>query len=96
MPIALKPEIEKRIQEKVSSGAYPSPDAVIQAGLSLLDQRDRALAELRADLQIGIDQLDRGEGLEADAVFAEFEAKFGSSTHQVDLKMSPSGVAIKQ
>ncbi len=74
--ITLKPDLEKRVQEKVRSGAYRSPEEVIMAGLSLLEHRDQKLAALRADLQIGIDQLDRGEGIDADVVFAELESKY--------------------
>lgn len=77
MSITLKPDMEKLVQEKVRSGAYRSPEEVIQAGLSLLEHRDRKLAALRADLQVGIDQLDRDEGVDAETVFAELESKYG-------------------
>ena len=71
MSITLKPELEKRVQEKVRSGAYRSPEEVILAGLSLLENRDQKLEALRADLQIGID---------ADLVFAELESKYADTT----------------
>lgn len=77
MSITLKPDLEKLVQEKVRSGAYRSPEEVIQASLSLLDSRDRKLAALRADLQVGIDQLDRGEvaGLDMEALIDELKAQ---------------------
>ncbi len=76
MSITLKADLEKRLQEKVRSGAYRSPEEVILAGLSLLENRDQKLAALRADLQVGLDQLDRGEGIDADVVLAELESKY--------------------
>jgi antitoxin ParD1/3/4 len=77
--ITLKPELEKRVQEKVRSGAYRSPEEVILAGLSLLESRDQKLEALRADLQIGLDQLDQGEGIDAELVFAELESKYADT-----------------
>jgi antitoxin ParD1/3/4 len=59
--ITLKPDLEKLVQESVLSGAYRSPEEVVLAGLNLLNQREQKLAALRVDLQIGIDQAEKGE-----------------------------------
>ena len=77
MPITLKPEAEKLVEKKVATGAYPSNDAVIQAGLELLDQRDRKIEDLRKDLQIAIDQVDRGEysTLDREEFIAEIKSR---------------------
>ncbi len=61
MAIQLSPEIEARIQQKVAAGAFPDADEVIREAMRLLDEQERQLDELRAKLQIGLDQLDRGE-----------------------------------
>ncbi|OFX08216.1 MAG: hypothetical protein A2516_11370 [Alphaproteobacteria bacterium RIFOXYD12_FULL_60_8] len=76
MSITLPFELERLVQEKIKSAAYHSSDEVLQKSLRLLEERDRNLAALRADIQIGIDQLDRGEGVDADVVFAELSVKY--------------------
>ncbi len=78
MSITLPPQLEKLIQEKIKSGAYHSPDEVILESLRLLDERDRKLAALRADIQVGIDQAERGEVVDGDTVFTELRAKYAT------------------
>jgi antitoxin ParD1/3/4 len=77
MKISLTPELEKLIQNKVNSGRYLSASEVIQEGLRLLDERDRIretrLAELQEKIQAGIEELERGEGMDGEKVFAELE-----------------------
>jgi antitoxin ParD1/3/4 len=63
MSITLTPEVADRIRQKIETGPYRTADEVIEEALSLLDERER-VQTLRAKLQIGIDQLDRGEGEE--------------------------------
>jgi antitoxin ParD1/3/4 len=63
MAIQIPPDVEVRIRQKVESGDFPDAGEVIREALRLLDEQERELAELRAKLQIGIDQLDRGEGV---------------------------------
>ena len=63
MAIQLPPDIEARIQQKVAEGAFPDADEVIREAMRLLDAQQRQLQELRAKLQSGLDQLDRGEGI---------------------------------
>ncbi len=80
MTITLPPQLEKQVQEKVATGEYDSPFDVLRDGLRLIEERDRRKAErlamLREESQVGIDQLDRGEGIDADVVFAELSAKY--------------------
>ena len=65
MNISLTPQLEKLIQEKVASGRYGSASEVIREALRLLDDQEKLyqirLEELRREVQIGIDQADRGE-----------------------------------
>jgi putative addiction module CopG family antidote len=53
MPIQRLSQTEARIQEKIDSGAYDSPDQVIEADLRLLDEEERRLVWLQAELAIG-------------------------------------------
>jgi antitoxin ParD1/3/4 len=68
MKVSLTPELERRIAEKVESCLYASASDVVREGLRLLFEtsalQDRQLAQLRADIQAGLDQADRGELLD--------------------------------
>jgi antitoxin ParD1/3/4 len=65
MNVSLTPELEQYINGKVRSGLYHSASEVIREGLRLLKEKDdihqEKLQDLRRDLQIGIDQADRGQ-----------------------------------
>lgn len=65
MNITLTPELKAIIERKVASGLYRSASEVVREALRLLEERERVkedrLAALRAELQVGLDQLDRGE-----------------------------------
>lgn len=64
MPITVPNDLEERIREKVASGQYDDPSAVIRAALRLLENRDRQLSELRALVADGLASIERGEGIE--------------------------------
>jgi antitoxin ParD1/3/4 len=63
MAIQLPADIEARIQERVERGDFPDAGEVIREAMRLLDAQESQLEELRAKLQVGLDQLDRGEGI---------------------------------
>jgi antitoxin ParD1/3/4 len=71
MKISLAPELERRIAEKVESGLHANASEVVREGLRLLLEtgtlQDRQLAQLRADIQVGLDQADRDELLDGTA-----------------------------
>ncbi len=66
MQVDLPPRLEAMIREKVDSGEYPDPASVITEAVRLLAERDERhkLERLRAALQVGIDQIERGEVVE--------------------------------
>ena len=74
MTIQLKPEQEHRIAEALRSGAYESPDDVIERALEVLTERDEWLMAHRqavdAKIRAGIEELDRGEGIPEDKLDA--------------------------
>jgi antitoxin ParD1/3/4 len=65
MNVSLTPELEQIVAKKVESGMYPSANDVIREALRLLQERDEArdarLADLRQAIQVGLDQLARGQ-----------------------------------
>jgi Arc/MetJ-type ribon-helix-helix transcriptional regulator len=70
MDIQLKPEQEHRIAEAIRSGAYQSPDDVIDRALDVLHERDEWLMANRrsvdARIRKGMEELNRGEGIPED------------------------------
>lgn len=78
MNISLTPELEQFVQKKVRSGRYLSASEVVREALRLLEERDLVqqmkLETLRQELRVGIEQIERGDVVEGEAVFAELEA----------------------
>ncbi|MBD2179526.1 type II toxin-antitoxin system ParD family antitoxin [Aerosakkonema funiforme] len=79
MNVSLTPELEKFVQEKVKSGRYLSASEVVREALRLLQEQDQIrqlrLEKLRKELMMGIEQLDRGEGVDGEKVFASLREK---------------------
>ncbi len=87
--LPLPPELEAFVVSKVTSGEYPSQIAVVHDALALLQRRDRARAvrldELRKMIQVGLDQLDRGEGepFDVEEIKAEIQRRLASEGCQI-------------
>jgi len=73
--VSLTPELDHFVQSRLASGLYQTASEVVREGLRLLEERERthaaALAELRAKIRRGVEQADRGELLDGEAVFEE-------------------------
>jgi antitoxin ParD1/3/4 len=67
MNVNLGERLDKFVGDLVKSGMYQSQSEVVREGLRLLKDRESLrkmhLQELRKELQIGLDQLDRGESV---------------------------------
>ena len=63
--LSLPAELQEFVQNKVDSGMYPTEHEVVREALRLLRERDRVreirLTELRKEIQLGLDEADRGE-----------------------------------
>lgn len=70
MNVALPPDLERFVKEKVAEGAYPTEGAVVTEALRRLaawEARERERIEaLRREIAVGDEQLARGEGREFD------------------------------
>ncbi|MEA2514606.1 MAG: antitoxin ParD1/3/4 [Thermomicrobiales bacterium] len=64
MSIQLPPDVEASIRRKVQRGQFPDEGEVVREAIRLLDEREFQLDVLRAKIRVGLDQLDRGEGIE--------------------------------
>jgi antitoxin ParD1/3/4 len=65
LSLNLSGESEQLIAEQVATGRYKSADEVIRKALYLLsldaDYREQQSRELRKEIQVGLDELERGE-----------------------------------
>ena len=70
MNVSLTPKLEELVSKRVASGLYNSASEVVREALRLLEERDRLremrLEELRREIAVGLEQLDRGEYAEYD------------------------------
>jgi antitoxin ParD1/3/4 len=89
MEINLHPETAQFIRDQIEAGHYTDINEVIEDALNQLQNRklspeERAakLERLRKDIQIGIDQLDRGEGRtwNLEEILTEARKRFNEKT----------------
>jgi antitoxin ParD1/3/4 len=75
MTIELEPDLDKAIDDLIATGGYHSRQEVIREAIELLKSREparqEAMARLRREIQIGLDQIARGELHDAEEVFEE-------------------------
>lgn len=72
MHISLTPTLESFVKAKVDSGLYNNASEVIREALRFVDMHEDWIAEvklanLRQQIQLGLQQLDEGQGLEIDS-----------------------------
>jgi antitoxin ParD1/3/4 len=82
MNVSLGDKWERFVEEKVKSGDYQSASEVLREGLRLMEERDllkrlsvSSLHDLEARLLENAEKLDRGEGLDGEAVFARLRQR---------------------
>ncbi|MCO6188511.1 type II toxin-antitoxin system ParD family antitoxin [Rhizobium sp. L1K21] len=65
--VALTPQLSSFVDDLVASGEYANASEVLREGLRVLKERREVqlaeLTEIRTRIAIGVDQLDRGEGV---------------------------------
>jgi putative addiction module CopG family antidote len=63
MTLTIPPEFEQFVAQQLTQGEYHSAEEVVNDGLRVLQELKRREGEFRQDVQKGVDQLNRGEGL---------------------------------
>ena len=71
MNVEIPSEFNLFVQDMLSRGSYRDENELLVAGLRLLKSQER----LRADVDAGIEQLEAGQGLDGDEVFARLEER---------------------
>lgn len=74
MQVSLPPQLEAYVAAKVASGYYGDADEVIREALRFMETHEEWLQEiklekLRREIQVGLDQLDRGESVDGPQFF---------------------------
>jgi antitoxin ParD1/3/4 len=81
MNVSLTPELERWVATKVEAGRYRSASEVVREGLRLLQEREEEhaarMTALRQDIRVGLDELDRGEGVDGEEVMDRIMARIG-------------------
>ncbi|MEA5599798.1 ribbon-helix-helix domain-containing protein [Nostoc sp. UHCC 0252] len=79
MNIQIKPELEQIIQAQIATGRYSNPEEVISKALKLLLECEKGyqqwVEETREKVEVAIDQLDRGEGIDGEVVVEQLRGK---------------------
>ena len=81
MNIKLTPEQEKFIEVQVNSGKFATFEEVINRGLKLLEY-EQWVKETREKIDAGLVELDRGEGLDGEAVIMDILNRFKAAREE--------------
>ena len=80
MEFKIPPAFQRAIEERVESGQYESVEDVLAACVELLEREEREYDEKRAWLEnaldVGIAEIERGEGVDGEQSFAEALARY--------------------
>ena len=79
MSITLNSEQETIVANLIATGSFQTADQVLQVALKLLETERQSyqswVVKTRAQVQEGIDSLDRGEGVDGETVVNDLLAK---------------------
>lgn len=79
MNVKISGDAELFIREEVARGRYDSPQEVVQEGLRLLHERETLeqqwQEQLNGQIEEGLAQLDRGEGIPGEQAFGALRQK---------------------
>ena len=81
VPVDERADLEAFVEREVAHGRYRSREEAVTEAFRLLRMREQKLARLRAEIQVGIEESERGEGTDinsnqaADSFFAKIRTE---------------------
>lgn len=76
--VTLPEALEAYVAERVKAGGFSDPGDYVRALIREDQERKARVDTLRRDLQVGLDELERGEGIPAEEVFGRLREHCGS------------------
>jgi len=77
--VSLTPSLSRFVENRLRSGKYQTASEVVREALRLLEAKDRApvesVEELKREIEIGLAQLRRGEGVDGETFFRRLGAR---------------------
>lgn len=77
--VSLTPDLSRFVERRLRSGRYQSASEVVREALRLLEGRDQtpvaSVDELKREIEIGLAQLRRGEGVDGEVFFRRLVAR---------------------
>ena len=73
--VSLPDALKRYVEACVDAGEYASPSDYVRALIRNDRERQVELSALRSELQLGVDQLERGEGRPAEDVFSRLRTR---------------------
>lgn len=82
LTVSLTPELQEFVTSRVETGMFVSASEVVREGLRLLAEqevrRKTELAQLRKDIQIGVDQARSGDLVDGEEYFSELARRLAA------------------
>lgn len=75
MNVAISHESEQFVEAALESGRYANSSEIVDEAIRLLRRRDELIESVNA----GVEQLDRGETVDAEEVFERLTAKYSGN-----------------
>ncbi len=75
MELTLTPEIKAAVGRLMKSGRYASEVDALATAVKLLEEEERAFAELRQKVREGVEAADQGDLIDGEDVFADLKRR---------------------
>lgn len=78
MEITLSPRLTRLVEQQIASGQYDSVDELFEVALNLLakrDQYDQWVQEIGEKIDMAIQQVDRGEGVDGETAISQLRQR---------------------
>jgi antitoxin ParD1/3/4 len=89
--VDLGPKLESVVSKLVSKGRYGSKSEVIRAGVRMVEEHEKRLAQLDRALERGLADVKAGRTRPAEEVFAELRKRFSGKAKAASRKSVRAG-----